>query len=209
MATFTNMSELEAVNQILRDAGLQQVTDVTDNNDSETAQSFLDDARVEVLSAGYPFNRDERYALSPDAVSSEIEYPSITLGADTVYPLVIEPYSRNNPYGVWRDDKLWDMHNQTFEWGSDQEFTIYWNIPFARCPNSMRIYVTRVASRLFIEATLGAERVSNSMLDRERRAKASLENEQMANQNVNLLTGSPTTIYSQRAHSTASLIHWR
>ncbi|MCR5870681.1 MULTISPECIES: hypothetical protein [unclassified Sphingomonas] len=159
MALLAPMSELEAVNRMLKSIGQAPVNtlEVTGIGDVNKARQDLEETSRDVQTAGWSWNTDDAYPLSPDA-NGYILIPNGVLDVDAADPTVNVAQRRNPQNGSMC---LWDLDNRTFTFTSPVDCKIIWGIAFNDLPQIARTYISTAAARRF-----QARVVSSTVLDR-------------------------------------------
>jgi hypothetical protein len=144
------MTELDAVNELLQSIGQAPVNtlEVSNIKDVSFARLTLNNTLREVLTRGWSFNVDEEFSLVPD-VANNILLPTDALDIDCT------DTTRNL---VWRDGKLYDVDEGTFEITStDLKFRIVRHLAFEKIPQPARNFVTAKAGRVFQSRIVGSQ----------------------------------------------------
>lgn len=139
------MTRLDALNEILTNAGLYPVDtiDETDPNQKIALQK-LDNVSREVQSQGLNCNTDDKWPLMPDH-NKYIPLPPNVISVDA--------YDSSKNY-VMRDYKLFDKDNFTFKFDTPVEVTVVWELPFDDLPDYVANYVTIRAARKYANSTI-------------------------------------------------------
>ena len=139
------MTELEALNLLLRAIGLRAVVDIDSTLPSaENARDTLNRVRGTAQARGWWFNLDYNVTYSPDPVTKEIVLPSQIRSIRTETSDIIK-----------RGNKLYDRFNQTFQFESDvivvrEQRTVDWD----DMPVDMQVHVAHAAAAEFINDEL-------------------------------------------------------
>ena len=173
--------------------------------EAEIAAITLDTISREVQSAGWSFNTDIRYALSPNS-SNEIPVPSNCLQIDTT------SLRRNYDTDiVLRNQKLYDRTKNTFTFTAEVIVDMIQLFEFDELPEIARRYITLRAGRKFQENILGSGEMTQLQFKDEQVALFALREAeaQVADYNVfdnydtfraldRNITGSASLLESQR-----------
>jgi hypothetical protein len=184
-------TELEAVNECLENIGQAPVSTISGDLgvDTEIALNFVRKTNRELQSAGWYWNIEVNYPLTPDG-AGDILLPSNTLAVDTV------GVSRDRNV-VQRGQRLYDKDNFTYDFGTEVlyvELTV--GLTFEELPETARRYIAMRAARLFqnrIEAT-----DDQGDAEDERRAMVVLMQDQLRTEDSNINTGSLTALLTLR-----------
>lgn len=183
MATLA-MTELEAVNAILYDAGLRPTTTLTAPTRSDVirAQASLDFMVRSILQRGYWFNT-EIITLS---INGSNQYP-VPVSAIHVEVLSGGPTTGTNgkPFLVVRGSVLYDVVNatSTFVGGPDVKLKIQRTMDFEELPSSAREYCYAAASVRFQSRALGSNSVDTDLKEQAQSALALLNEEDIDAEN--------------------------
>lgn len=161
MALLSAMTELEAVNKMLRSIGQAPVNSlaVAGIGDVADAIDALTTTARDVQTVGYWFNTDENYDLTVGS-DGYIRVPEGVLELDPQDPLLTVSVR------LLPDESgfaLWDGDNLTFTWAAATTVPckIIWGFSFDTLPASARTYIATAAARRF-----QAQKVSSTILDR-------------------------------------------
>lgn len=167
--TLTPLTELEAVNEILRNDGEAPVASLDDSGFSEAADAYtrLTHATREHQTKGWAYNTDYRRQFTPD-VSNEITLPTNTLWIKPTY------YSQSLSL-VERGRKLYDLENNTYEFNTSVYLDICQMLEFEEMPAAMRDYVTIVAARKYQAQSTGSGSQNSFTEEDEIRARARMK----------------------------------
>ena len=163
------LTELDAVNIILRNDGEAPVASLDESGFSEAADAAaaLEEVSRTVQDGGWAFNTDYSRKMLPD-VSQEIVLPDTTLW--------IRPtYVSANLSVVERGRKLYDLSNNTYEFKQAVYLDICQMLDFTELPSSARYYITLRAARLYQARSTGSPRQNSLTEIDEMRAQASLK----------------------------------
>lgn len=165
----TPLTELEAVNEILRNDGEAPVAQLDDSGFSEAAQAYtvLRHATREHQVKGWAYNTDYERKFTPD-VSNEITLPDNTLR--------IKPTSESERLSlVERGRKLYDLDGNTYEFTAPVYLDIVQMLSFEEMPAAMRDYVTLVAARRYQASSTGSSLQNSFTQEDEYRARATMQ----------------------------------
>lgn len=181
----TPMTKLEAVNICLSSMG-EPVVNTLDGAaiDAQMASDLIDETSRSVQGMGWHWNR-EQHTLSPN-VSNEIVLPANTIRVDTVN----ESKSVNV---VYRNGKLFDVENATFQFDKQLKLEIYVVLPFEHIPFAAKQFVTARAARLLQVRLLGSETLNKFNTADEQRAWVALMQEEAETFDGNMLMDSWST----------------
>jgi len=140
------MTKLEAINKIMRRAGLQPIrvleTDTASNG--AEAERCLDDAELEMQSQGWNYNTYRDVTLSPDAMDN-ITVPTGTI---SIYP--DSEYGESKNFTT-RGEKLYDTDENTLLFTADVTVRYIQRWHFDCIPFPVQDYITLVAASRFNE----------------------------------------------------------
>lgn len=137
---------LHAVNvllQVINEPPLENEEDAENVLEAQIAFDVIKEAKEEVLSENWYFNRDEGYIMSPD-----------TDGFINI-PFNILDLSSADSDLIVRNWKLYSKSDQTFIFDEAQTVQVVWNIPFNDLIHPIRHYVTVLAARKFQARQVG------------------------------------------------------
>lgn len=186
-------NKLDAINTCLRGIGLSPVATETDPDlDAGLASQVIDKVSHDLQSAGWWFNKEGNWKLTPDPVTGYISAPLSALS--------IIPSGASRSAGLTiRGTKIYDTWNHTFdlrdragtEAGSTTEFiefTFITELPFAEMPPTARQAVSYVARRLFAQdMEVDEKRYKFQKID-EDLAMINLQREETKNKKRNAIT---------------------
>jgi len=184
MPVYTAMSYLDAINEILLNAGQLPVNSLVNQPSVDKARALLDSTSRQVQSQGWNFNTDKSISLPPDA-SGNIIVPQDTMTIDTVGADANTGVTlRGN---VLRKTNRYD--------GTDPEFfsasvfvDLVHYLEFEVIPQSGRYYITIKAARRFADSFLASGTVHNFTSQEENMALQDLEEAEGAEGDFNMLT---------------------
>lgn len=186
MDTFelTPTTELQAVNAML---SLISETPVASDEidgvvDAQVARQLLNDESRAVQSAGWDWNTDDNYRLSPN-VDGEIVVP--------INALSIDPSDQSLRY-VQRGSKLWDKDSHTFVISKPVYVDVTWFFAFEELPETARRYIALAAGRKF-ENRMISDTSAHQINDRDVLvAKANMDEDEAERGDLNVVRNSST-----------------
>ena len=186
--TVTAMTELEAVNIMLRSIAETPVTAINEDT-IEDAQMALDTLREisrNFQAEGWHFNTDYDYPLSVDG-NSKIPYPTTAAHCD---PMPSSGYDL-----VKRGGFFWDRYNKqfTFSGVTSIKFKIVWMFDFTDLPQLARNYIAMKATRKFAQDIMGDEATVSWTNADEQRAFAMFVADDLRRADLNMIDGSYST----------------
>ena len=144
----TVTSKLDSVNIIISNIGQAPVTALdTGNPLTETAELVLNEISRTVQAAGWYFNTEYSYPLTPD-INNEVLIPTNVLSMD------FTPYSDINV--VQRGGKLYNRTDHTYKFTGQLELDIVWLEDFEDIPEAFVDYITIRAANVFAGRTVGS-----------------------------------------------------
>ena len=156
MTDITLMTELDAVNLMLRAIGEAQVVtlDELDNlTDAGVARGVLLSKTRLFQLEGWHFNTDVEYPLQPNG-NNEIVVPA-NVGTIDLSDIEAGRYD-----AVWRNGKLWDRKEKSFTvFTREVKCDITWTFPFEELPPYAREYIAVLAAMEHVEDELGSEKI--------------------------------------------------
>lgn len=156
MSDTTRPTRLDAINTMLAGLGEAPVTTLTGDNvtyDVQLALSTLSECLKQVLGAGWHFNTDSDYTLTPD-VNGFIYVPSAAASID------VDPAQYTDIDPVIRGTRLYDRRNRTYVFSSEIKAKIIWLMDFEDLPQSAQYYITLLAARTFQARVMGSDSVN-------------------------------------------------
>lgn len=144
--TLAPTTELEAVNAMIRTIGMSPATtlDVSDV-DVQQALDTLRDISRQVQSAGWDFNTEENYTLTPNTDGFIVVPPNIvTVKVDKS----CSPYDAVQRYNAGAK-KLYDRNKHTFTFTTPVNATVVMLFDFEELPEVARRYIAVRAARVF------------------------------------------------------------
>jgi hypothetical protein len=176
-------TELEAVNEIITQAGYTKITtvgEITSVAEASDAKDILDRISREEQSKGYYFNSEDKVEITLDG-SGEYTIPSDILR--------IDPYYQYKKY-VQRAGKLYDIEDQTSVLGNSGD-TIEVNlvrlIDFADLPETAKRYILKRAQRTYLTRYHGEPMLLEIAHKDELEAKAAFDADNFESSDFNML----------------------
>lgn len=182
--TLSPMTELEAVNEILRASGDSPVLSLTEplRMEVSAAKDILKSTNRMFQSKGWHFNHEEAYPLQPDVDG----FVNVT---DNMLSVRLNAAYRTFDMAV-RGAKLYNKTDHTFTFTETLKYDVTWYLPFEEMPQAARDYVTLLAARRFQAGYVGSDALYKFTAEDEAEALAAfLQADQMAG-DYNMLTGS-------------------
>jgi hypothetical protein len=174
-------SKLDAINSMLIGIGEAPVNTLNSGlQEAEVAAILLDNISREVQSAGWVFNTDIRYSLSPNS-SSNIELPSNTLRVDTT--ALKRDYDKDI---IERENKLYDRTKNSFIFTEAIEVDIIFLFDFVDIPEIARQYIALRAGRKFQENIIGSSELTQLQIKDEQQALFALRAADAENSDFNI-----------------------
>lgn len=169
MAT-TPLTELDAVNIILKNDGEYPVSALDEDGFSEaaTAQETLTEISRTVQDSGWAFNTDYRRLLTPDSFSQEILLPTDTLWVRPAYTSAGRPL-------VERNRRLYDLEANSYSFSVTVYVDLCQMLEFVELPSAARYYVAIRAARVYQARSTGSASQNSFTAEDEREAKAALK----------------------------------
>ena len=181
------MSELEAVNKILAVAGDSPVQTLDDNYiQADLALSILTRASRKVQSAGWWFNEEESYPLTPDLSGF------ITLGTNVISAVAL------NDAGtvIQRGNRLYDRQERTYIFTQQVLVDTILMLDWSELPQAARAYITDVACTQYNHDFFGSTDIRENLAKNEQMTYLILKQEDTDSRDINMLNNS-------RSHSIA------
>lgn len=184
----TPMTELEAVNAILRNAGITPVNSLTDDVlDLENAQATLRQISVDLQTEGWWFNTEHLFPLTPNG-SNQLAVPVNTLKAD------VDGSDRFCKDYVLRGSIFYDRENHTSTITEATTVTLVRALAFEELPSTARRYVTLAASRQFQAQEIGDPNAEQSDNYEESKALRQLNREDIQATDLNVFRDNITNL---------------
>lgn len=181
MSAITKLSELKAVNLILRNMAETPVNTLTGNLPLEAslARETLNEASLNLQKQGWFFNT-EFHRLVPDH-NNEIQLPRNTLSITPIGRSLGEKFTD-------RSGKLFDIapFRNSSKFLGPVELKIVFGLPFDDLPASAQSYLALSAARTMASREIGDEVALNEDTSDETRAWAELQAEQVRAEPVTL-----------------------
>lgn len=150
------LSELEAVNMMLRALALTPLATLEDagDADSATAKEKLYEVSRAVQAEGWHFNSEKSVVFIPDATTGEIEVPENVLFIDASGRF-------KNP--TLRGRKLYDLDNRTYAWTENLLTTVVYLLDWDTLPFQAQNYIAKRAARELQDARIGDPSLRESL----------------------------------------------
>jgi hypothetical protein len=188
MTTVTLLSELEAVNTMLRIIGEAPVSTLSSPTslDVINALADLDETSRQVQERGWMVNKEYDLELTPD-VNGHLNVDSDILR--------IEP-TKDYKYLILtqRGTKIYNIKDRTFVFTDPVKFDVIRLLPFTDLPQALRHYIMVKAARKFQKRQISAELLDGFTEEEEAQALASAEDQDTSGNHYNILTGSYSTL---------------
>lgn len=153
------MSELDAVNMMLANAGESPVATLeeTQNVNAVQARQVLYNASRDVQLEGWAFNTE--YDVKLEVTKPTPGIIPVPKNAVMVFmsPYYNKPIEYANHNIVQRGNKLYDLKNHTDKFTDDIHVGIVYFLPFDELPERARYYITIKAARRFRQAITGGD----------------------------------------------------
>jgi len=185
MAVYASTTTLEAVNEILLNAGLLPVNSLSSATpDVEKAKAILTSSSRQVQSQGWSFNTDRNFKISPDATADHIIIPLNAMSVDTVgESAALEVTQRD---GILRKTNRIDGEDpRVFD--SAVYLDIVYYLPFEEIPQAARWYITVKAARRFVDSYSASGTVHGFTREEEMYAHADLMEDEGSVGDYNML----------------------
>jgi hypothetical protein len=188
MTTVTLLSELEAVNTMLRIIGEAPVSTLSSPTslDVINALADLDETSRQVQERGWMVNKEYDLELTPD-VNGYLNVDSDILR--------IEP-TKDYKYLILtqRGTKIYNIKDRTFVFTDPVKFDVIRLLPFTDLPQALRHYIMVKAARKFQKRQISAELLDGFTEEEEAQALVSAEDQDTSGNHYNILTGSYSTL---------------
>lgn len=188
MTTVTLLSELEAVNTMLRIIGEAPVSTLSNPTslDVINALADLDETSRQVQERGWMVNKEYDLELTPD-INGYLNVDSDILR--------IEP-TKDYKYLILtqRGAKIYNIKDRTFVFTDPVKFDVIRLLPFTDLPQALRHYIMVKAARKFQKRQISAELLDGFTEEEEAQALVSAEDQDTSGNHYNLLTGSYSTL---------------
>lgn len=162
------ITELDAVNIILRNDGEAPVAQLDENgfDEASDAQAALEEISRTVQDSGWAFNTDFNRKLSPDLNGD------ILLPADTLW---VRPSASDKAMTVVeRGRKLYDLVSNSYTFNQPVHLDVCQMLDFADLPSAARYYITIRAARVYQARATGSGSQNAFTEQDEMRAQAAL-----------------------------------
>ena len=176
------MTELEAVNTMLRAIGQVPVINIppSGQSDSRVALDILNENAKEFQAEGFDFNQNTGEELTP-TVDSLIVLPVGTVRVTSYYP-----YQRF----VERGGLLYDLDRATTEFTQPVKVNRVFVLPFEELPYALQRYVNIRSARVFASRAVGAQELNSYLGEEEVRARLQWLQAQAVDMDLNVLSTS-------------------
>jgi hypothetical protein len=142
----TPITELDAINQMLRHIGVPSVDSVSSTDPyAVSARQILHEVSRAVQATGLECNTDTEYDLTRN-VDNKIAVPTNALRIDCTSDSDL----------VARSGFFWDREDHTDVLDDDIEVTVVWFLDFEDLPDCARRYIAIKAGRMFQVNTVGS-----------------------------------------------------
>lgn len=184
------MTELEAINLMLRAIGQYPVADIPDSgvSDARIAYEVLREYTGELQSDGYDFNHNEKEKLEPD-INDEILVPAGTTRI------------RDAEFGrrvSVREGKLYDHDTSSFTFTNPILVDRVFYVTFENLPQALQRYVVIRSARVFANRVVGAGEQNSYNQEDETRARIAWLNTVAKDMHLNVL--SPASHHRPRTY---------
>jgi hypothetical protein len=162
------LTELDAVNMILRNDGEAPVDTLDDTGFSEVADavSVLNNIAAEEQTRGWAYNTDYEVRLLPDAITGQIALTDDVLQVTpTLYSLGMDVVERGR--------KLYDLRANSYVFTAPVYLNIIRFLPFNDLPAYARVHIAIRAARRYQAQGTGSPRQDSFTLEHELKAEAS------------------------------------
>lgn len=165
MAAQSQLTELQAVNIILKNIGLAPVNSLTDSPSADVvaAQAALDEAQRAVLVEGWEFNTETEYPLTPSG-------GQITIPSNFFRYRPMDPTLRLTT----REGKLYDLTERTFTFDDTVEVEAVVSLTWTDLPEAARQYIAIKAAREFAQDMMKDADAGKYDAEAELRARSAL-----------------------------------
>lgn len=183
MPMISPATTLDAVNEMLMSVGQAPVStlQVSGIRDVNIAQAELTKVLRRVLSAGWNFNTDTNYELTPD-VDGHITIPNGVLKVDASDKTTNYVLRRHDTKGLC----LYNRDDRTFVFTDPVECDIVWGFEFDDLPETARAYIAVSAGRKFQSRVIGSSVLDRFQAEDEQRAYVLLVKEERASRDTNM-----------------------
>lgn len=186
-SALTPMTEIDAINDMLSLISESPVASLDEANqtvDAQIAMQILARENRAVQEIGWYWNTEHRQRFAPD-LDGNIVLPTNTLDVRASDALAQRTYRY-----TYRQGKLFDRTNQTFNVGQAVYLDVTYTIPFEDLPPTARRYIALLAGRKFENRMISDASAHKINYDDVILAKSDLLNEEAENQRMNVVTGS-------------------
>lgn len=180
MAVLTATTELEAINTIIGTVGDSPLSTLEESTsvNAETAKSILHEVSREVQLAGWYFNAETEYPISPN-INGEINVPVNVLSIDTSQ--IDASYDL-----VQRGQRMYDKKNHTYIINKTLKFDVIFFLAFTDLPEAARRYITVRAARVFADRQVNSEFIHQFSSNDENSARNMLLEDESRNADHNI-----------------------
>lgn len=183
MALLQAITELEAVNAMLRAIGSSPVSSLEDNGvvDAAMALQTLRTVSRDVQQKGWHFNSEIDYEITPTyPLPGEIILPANCLKVDPVSPW---------EDCVQRGLRLYDRKRHSFSFENSVKVAMVVLLDFDELPQYARTYIVARATRVYQMSVVGSDTLDSNLKSDELRALQSFKEAEADNADYNILTG--------------------
>ena len=184
MALLQAITELEAVNTLLRSIGSSPVSSLEDNGvvDAAMALQTLRNVNRDVQQKGWHFNSEINYEIAPTyPLPGEIVLPANCLKVDPVAPW---------EDCVQRGLKLYDRTRHSFQFTEPVKVNMVVLLDFEELPQYARTFVVARATRVYQMSAVGSDTLDSNLQKDELRALQSFKEAEAENADYNILSES-------------------
>lgn len=193
MLPISPTTELEAVNDILSVLGEAPVSTLEDNGrvDAAVAVTILRSTSRSIQSAGWVWNTEKAYVLTPNYPDGYLYLPKNTLRVDSV----LEDAHHDV---VQRGTRLWNRKDHTFKFLHPLKVDLIVGLAFDELPQPARDYITIRAGRIYQDRFLGSDMISSFAERDEQFALFILKHEETESGDFNFLGSDPVRQIMER-----------
>lgn len=130
------------------------------------AVSVLEETDQQVQEEGWYFNTDPNYTFSADAYTGEVRVP-LNTARFKVY---------DYPGMAYRDGKIYDRHNSTFNIGHALTGALVQYLEFEALPEEAKAYIVARSARKLYTRIVGSQDSAQALAYEESQARANLQN---------------------------------
>jgi hypothetical protein len=182
--TYAPTTELEAVNIMLATIGEAPINSLSSSGlgDVSAAKTRLHNTSRAVQMAGWHFNSEENYELSP-TVDGFLQLPLNALKVDTTKEFTSKDVTT-------RGFRLYNRTDHTYIFDAPLKVDMVLFLAFEELPEAARNYITIKAARAFQSYVLGSELIEAFTQDDEMEALVEMKSAETENGDYNMLTAS-------------------